>query len=87
MATIIRLNKPIWVFDGTSWEMQIGTRGVAALMPNIDEILPHYQWLSCIHPDFPDHGWSNVDFETAAAGKYSMEQWWLHLCRGQLYRP
>ena len=86
MATIIQLNDPTWVFDGTDWEMLIGTRGVAALMPNADEQFPHYQWLSCIHPDFRDHGWSNVDFETLAIGQHTLEQWWLHLCRGQAYR-
>ena len=87
MATIIHLHRPIWVFDGCCWEMQIGGRGVAALVPDTDERFPPSSWLSCIAHPFDDHGWCNVDFATLESGQATLEQWWSHLCRGRAYRP
>jgi hypothetical protein len=34
----------------------------------------------------PDHGLSFVDFQSLDDAKHCIEQWWQHLCRGEVYR-
>jgi hypothetical protein len=90
MAEITQLHKPEWQFVEPDWVMVVGNRDVARLVPlSMEERSPILwaNWLSEIHPDFDDHGWSNVEFETVRIGQLVLEQWWSHMCRGEKYRP
>ena len=64
--------------------MVIGNRSVARVIPIFDVVLPKYKWLSVIDCDeFDGLRWSEVDFETLEIAKYDIEQWWVHMCRGE----
>jgi hypothetical protein len=85
MAVILQFHRPIWRGNETGWEMLAGNRLVAGLMPVECRIFLQYKWLSWVHPDFDDHGWSNVDFASVEEAQYMLGQWWAHLCRGERY--
>jgi len=90
MNDIIVLHKPEWQLVDEDWHMLVGNRSVARLIPiPVEERgpLPWANWLSTIHPDFDDHGWAHVEFETPGIGQFTLEQWWSHMCRGEKYRP
>ena len=79
---------PMWQVSGTDWHLMVEGRSVAQLIPNFDPDCPQYKWLSVIEGhEFNDHGWHAVDFETLEIAKSDIEQWWLHLCRGEVFRP
>ena len=79
---------PEWRQVENDWHMIVGNETVAALMPNSDATFPQYKWLSAIVcDDYPDHGWSNVDFETLEGAQHVLEQWWHHARQGEAYRP
>jgi hypothetical protein len=83
----LSLYRPRWVRDGDNWEMFVGNRSVARIIPIDDENFLDIPWLSVIEGDeFPDHGWSAVDFDTLENAQHALEQWWCHMCRGERYR-
>jgi hypothetical protein len=88
MIEIVSLHKPRWQPDGDDWLMIVGNHLMAALVPNSDQRLPQYHWLSLILAEdcFDGLGWHGVDFETLEDGKLVLEQWWDHDCRGERYR-
>ena len=89
MTNIEQLHQPRWQPDGENWLMLVGNRAVAALIPNSDDMFPHYRWLSVILAESPfdDHGWCSVDFTTLEIAQYDIEQWWHHAARGERYDP
>ena len=79
---------PQWRQADNNWEMVVGERTVAALIPISDAQFPQYNWLSFIvSDDYPEHGWHAVDFGTLADGQHVLEQWWHHARKGEAYRP
>jgi hypothetical protein len=89
MTGITPLHTPVWRQDGPDWIMMVGTRTVAALVPNSCDLFPRYRWLSRFvgGNEYPDYGWENVDFETLGIAQYDLEQWWFHMLRGERYHP
>jgi len=88
MNKVSLLHAPQWNLVGTEWHLIVGNRTVARLIPNSDHNFPQYHWLSLIGDhEYPDHGWHVVDFETLEIAKSDIEQWWAHMCRGEVYRP
>ena len=82
------LHKLQWNLVGTDWHLVVGNRTVARIVPNFSKIFPQYKWLSIIEShEFDDHGWHAVDFETLHMAKYDIEQWWIHMCRGERFVP
>jgi hypothetical protein len=87
MNEIRQLHEPEWRFVEPDWVMIVGNRDVARLVPiPVEERgpLPWANWLSQIHPDY-DHGWDCVEFEASWIGQCIVEQWWVHMCRGERY--
>jgi hypothetical protein len=93
MTAIAATQAPRWIQDGPDWHLVIGNRSVARIVPNPPEDWwpkhwPQYQWLSLLdYKEFGADGWHAVDFETLEMAQYDIEQWWLHMCRGESYRP
>src|SRR5277367_4533868 len=80
---------PDWIrTEDGAWEMMVAGERVAALIPNED---PRYSgwWLSVGvgTEDLPDHGWSNVDFDSLQSGREALEKWWDHARNGEAYQP
>jgi hypothetical protein len=85
---VLPIHTPQWRLIETDWHMIVGNRTVAVLIPNSDDNFPEYKWLSFIVcDDCPEHGWSNVDFETLAGAQHALGQWWHHARQGEAYRP
>ena len=82
------LHKPKWQLVGGFWEMIVGNRTVAVLLPTeFCPRLPHFRWLThIVCNELPDYGWDDVDC-TLEGGQELLEQWWHHACRGEAYRP
>ncbi len=88
MTDVQILHAPQWQLVGDEWHMIAGNRSVARLLPNNEPQFPQYHWISVIeYEEFPAHGWHAVDFETLEIAQYDIGQWWLHMCRGETYRP
>ena len=88
MNTVTLLHTPQWTPVEDEWHLIVGNRSVAKLIPNSDRKFPQYNWLSVIEdPEYPDHGWHAVDFETLEIAKHDIEQWWEHMCRGETFTP
>ena len=89
MTNIEQLHQPSLAAGRRNWLMLVGNRAVAALIPNSDDMFPHYRWLSVILAESPfdDHGWCSVDFTTLKIAQYDIEQWWHHAARGERYDP
>jgi hypothetical protein len=92
MSNILFAHKPRWRRDGDEWQMVVGNRVVAALIPQSGEPFPQYQWGSVLLDDgtglhIEHTDWHAVDFESLEDGKRVLEQWWAHACRGEAYRP
>lgn len=82
------LHEPRWQLSCEGWHMIVGNQSVAQIIPNFCKRLPQYKWLSIIDgPDYPNHGWHAVDFETLEMAKYDLEQWWRYMCLGERYEP
>jgi hypothetical protein len=85
MTNIQALHRPQWRIDGVEWHLIVGNRSVAKLIPNFDPARPRCRWLSII--DGPNVPWHAVDFADLDIAKFDLEQWWLHMCRGEAYHP
>ena len=90
MSDVKILHRPTWQFVDDDWQMIVAGKIVAVLIPAPpDALFPDGSWLSIIvanGQDYSDHGWCNVDFDSLDDGRYCLEQWWLHLCRGEGFR-
>jgi len=89
MTEIIPLHTPIWQYDGTEWHLIVGNRSVARLVTNETPVFPDIKWLSVIDDEYldVDHGWHAVDFAELETAQFDIEQWWLHVCRGEMFAP
>ena len=94
MIEVLARYTPQWIEDNDgSWHLIIGNRSVARIIANPPDDRwpknwPQYQWLSLVdYKEFDDDGWHAVDFVTLEMARYDIEQWWLHMCRGESYRP
>jgi hypothetical protein len=86
--TVPLLHKPKWQRSGNYWQFVVGNKVIMVVIPNYDQALPHYRWISRFSPGpFPDCGWNNVDFADIEIAKETIEQWWEHMCRGTADKP
>lgn len=90
MSDVKILHKPRWQSVGGDWQMIAGGKIIAALISDTSNAMfSSWGWRSVMvenAQDYSDHGWSNVEFDSLDDGKYCLEQWWLHMCRGQIFR-
>jgi hypothetical protein len=76
LTNVQLLHKPKWRLADDAWEMVVGNRAVAALVPvSPCAWLPQFQWMTRIFcEDLPNDGWDCVDC-TLEGGQELLEQW------------
>jgi hypothetical protein len=79
---------PQWKQVDNDWHMVVAGETVATLIPVNEPDHPN-SWLSngVGTKDLPEHGWDNVDFDSLEQGKETLEKWWDHASRGEVYWP